>query len=268
MKLFLEDKVVLVSGGSSGIGRAIAREFAAEGASVMITARRVGPLEETVKELTAISPDATVTNTTKANYVVADMTREEDVKTAVAKTKEVFGSVPDVVICNVRSLIKLGFDEASAKDFRTSSDQCVVSVVHLAKVVLPSWREKKWGRFINLGSVCTLEPHRWHHIVLGNTFRLAAVGLMRSLSNEYAHMGSITFNTIAIGLVDTGVSEKITSDGEQQGQTQAEPQPPISMRRSGRPEEIAAHVVFLSSDRASYITGQNVVVDGGWTRGL
>ncbi|CAK7221632.1 hypothetical protein SEUCBS140593_004631 [Sporothrix eucalyptigena] len=256
MKLFLEDKVVLVSGGSSGIGRAIAREFAAEGASVMITARRIGPLEETVKELTAINPDATDTNATKASYVVADMTRAEDVNAAVAKTKEVFRSVPDVVVCNVRSLIKLGFDEANAEDFRTSSEQCVLSVVHLAKAVLPSWREKRWGRFINLGSVCTLEPHR------------AAVGLMRSLSNEYAHMGSITFNTVAIGLVDTGVSEKITSDGEQQDLTLAEPQPPISMRRPGRPEEIAAQVVFLASGRASYITGQNIVVDGGWTRGL
>ncbi|CAK7201043.1 hypothetical protein SEUCBS139899_003744 [Sporothrix eucalyptigena] len=226
MKLFLEDKVVLVSGGSSGIGRAIAREFAAEGASVMITARRIGPLEETVKELTAINPDATDTNATKASYVVADMTRAEDVNAAVAKTKEVFRSVPDVFVCNVRSLIKLGFDEANAEDFRTSSEQCVLSVVHLAKAVLPSWREKRWGRFINLGSV------------------------------------------FAIGLVDTGVSEKITSDGEQQDLTLAEPQPPISMRRPGRPEEIAAQVVFLASGRASYITGQNIVVDGGWTRGL
>lgn len=164
MKLFLDDKVVLVSGGSSGIGRAIAREFATEGASVMITARRVGPLEETVAELKKLGG--------KANYVVADMTQEKDVNTAITKTKEVFGSVPDVVVCNVRSLIKLGFDETTADDFRTSSDQCVLSVVHLAKAVLPSWREKKWGRFINLGSVCTLEPHRWHHIVLGNTYRL------------------------------------------------------------------------------------------------
>lgn len=150
MKLFLDDKVVLVSGGSSGIGRAIAREFAAEGASVMITARRIGPLEETVEELKTLGG--------KASYVVADMTLENDVNTAVAKTTEVFGSVPGVVVCNVRSLIKLGFDETMADNFRTSSDQCVLSVVHLAKAVLPSWREKKWGRFINLGSVCTLEP--------------------------------------------------------------------------------------------------------------
>ncbi|CAH0035456.1 unnamed protein product [Clonostachys rhizophaga] len=243
MKLGLEDKVVLISGGSSGIGKAIASEFAAEGARVMITARRIGPLEETVTELNDIGG--------RASYVAADMTNEDDVKKAVAKTQEVFGSAPDVVVCNVRSLIKIGFDEASADDFRTSSEQCVLSVVHLAKAVLPTWKEKKWGRFINLGSVSTLEPHRWHHIVLGNTFRLAAVGLMRSLSNEFASFG-ITFNTIAIGLIDTGVSEKIVSESEEMDLQQAEPQPQISMKRPGKVEEIAAQVVFLASERASY----------------
>ncbi|KAH7166594.1 putative 3-oxoacyl-reductase [Dactylonectria macrodidyma] len=259
MKFGLENKVVLVSGGSSGIGKAIALDFAKEGASVMITARRVGPLEGAVREIQDLGGNA--------NYVTADMTREADVNLAVAKTKEVFGTVPDVVVCNVRSLIRFGFDNATADDFKTSSEQCVLSVVHLAKAVLPDWKDKKWGRFINLGSVCTLEPHRWHHIVLGNTFRLAAVGLMRSLSNEFASFG-ITFNTIAIGLIDTGVSEKITSNGDEMDQNQPEPQPIISVKRPGRPEELAAQVVFLASERASYITGQNIVVDGGWTRGL
>lgn len=164
MRFGLENKVVLVSGGSSGIGKAIAKDFVNEGASVMITARRIGPLEDAVKELE--------TSGGKASYITADMTREEDVYAAVAKTKEVFGSIPDVVVCNVRSLIRFGFDEASADDFKSSSEQCVLSVVYLAKAVLPAWKEKRWGRFINLGSVCTLEPHRWHHIILGNTFRL------------------------------------------------------------------------------------------------
>jgi 3-oxoacyl-[acyl-carrier protein] reductase len=164
MKFGLEDKVILVSGGSSGIGKAIAMEFAKEGASVMITARRVEPLELTVKELEAVGA--------KASYVSADMTQEADVNAAVAKTKSVFGTIPHVVVCNVRSLVKFSFDEASIDDFRASSDQCVLSVVHLAKAVLPAWKKSKWGRFINLGSVSTLEPHRWHHIVLGNTFRL------------------------------------------------------------------------------------------------
>ncbi|KAM5373443.1 hypothetical protein ACJZ2D_006937 [Fusarium nematophilum] len=259
MKFGLEKKVILVSGGSSGIGRAIATDFIKEGASVMITARRVGPLRETVEELQALGGTA--------SYVTADMTQESDVHAAVAKTKEVFGTEPDIVVCNVRSLIRFGFEDATADDFRTSSEQCVLSVVHLAKAVLPSWKKKKWGRFINLGSVCSLEPHRWHHIVLGNTFRLAAVGLMRSLANEFSLFG-ITFNTVAIGLIDTGVSEKITSEGNEVARTQPEPQPRISMERPGRPEEIAAQVVFLASERASYITGQNVVVDGGWTRGV
>lgn len=100
------------------------------------------------------------------------MTQEDGVKTAIAESMKAFGSMPDVVVCNVRSLIKFGFEEATAEDFRVSSEQCVLSVVHLAKAVLPHWKARGWGRFINLGSVCTLEPHRWHHIVLGNAFRL------------------------------------------------------------------------------------------------
>lgn len=164
MDLGLANKVVLVSGGSSGIGKAIAVDFAKQGAAVMIVARRVEALENSVEELKVLKG--------KAAYVSADMTQESDVSKAIAETRKIFGTVPDVVVCNVRSLIRFGFDEASAEDFRTSSEQCVMSVVHLAKAVLPSWKDKGWGRFINLGSVCTLEPHRWHHIVLGNTFRL------------------------------------------------------------------------------------------------
>ncbi|KAM5352898.1 hypothetical protein ACJ41O_005620 [Fusarium nematophilum] len=92
MKFGLEKKVILVSGGSSGIGRAIATDFIKEGASVMITARRVGPLRETVEELQALGGTA--------SYVTADMTQESDVHAAVAKTKEVFGTEPDIVVCN------------------------------------------------------------------------------------------------------------------------------------------------------------------------
>jgi 3-oxoacyl-[acyl-carrier protein] reductase len=188
MDLGLEDKVVLVSGGSSGIGKAIALDFARQNAAVLVVARRLEPLQDTVKELQHINA--------RSAYISADMTQEDGVNAAIAESIRAFGSVPDVVVCNVRSLIKLGFEEASADDFRLSSEQCVLSVVHLAKAVLPHWKAQRWGRFINLGSVCTLEPHRWHHIVLGNTFRLYVI------SQDHKHLPTSRCSDIkALGLL-------------------------------------------------------------------
>lgn len=258
MDLGLQGRVALVSGGSAGMGRAIALELAGEGVSVMLAARREAPLRAVAAEIAQAGG--------RAAWISADMAAEADVKHAVAATRAVFGD-PDIVIMNVRSVVRYGFDNASGEDFRDSNEQVVLSMVHLARETIPAMKAKKWGRFVNLGSVCAKEPHRFFSIVLSNTYRVAAVGLARTLSNELAPFG-ITVNTIAPGSIDTGLNQAIHAGGIDAGLDYREPEPRIQMERAGTPEEISAMAVFLCSTRASYITGQVIAVDGGWTRGL
>jgi 3-oxoacyl-[acyl-carrier protein] reductase len=128
-------------------------------------------------------------------------------------------------------------------------------------------REKQWGRIVNIGSVCMKEPHRFYPLISSNTGRAAVLGLNRTLANEFAPHG-VTVNTIAPGQIDTGRLGSVDSAAASRGVSRVEPTPSIMLGRQGTPEEIAGICAFLCSARASYITGQTIAVDGGWTRGL
>ncbi|MFN3387581.1 MAG: SDR family oxidoreductase [Allosphingosinicella sp.] len=259
MDLGLRGKVALVSGASAGIGLAIAEGLAAEGAKVVLVARREGPLAEAAARIEAAG--GTVA------HASADMTRRDGVAHAVDAAKQAFG-MPDIAIGNVRPINRYGLDDASDDDFRQAFDEMVMSQVHLARALIPSMQERGWGRFVNLATVCAKEPHRWLNIILSNTGRPALLGLNKTLSNEFSGHG-ITVNTVLPGLIDTGVSEEVTEKAKARGIPDLiEPQPRIPVGRPGQPEEVAAMCVFLCSRQASYITGQAIAVDGGWIRGL
>ena len=240
--------MALVSGASAGMGRAIARELAAEGAKVALAARGLERLEAVSKEIAFAGGEAIA--------IATDMVEREGVAHAA------FGPI-DTALANVGPLNRFGLNGSSDEDFRTYYEQLVISMVHLARELAPSMRERRWGGFLNIGSVCAKELHRFFNLILSNTGRAAALGLNRTLSNEFAADG-FTVNTILPGVIDTGTLQHVDSVGG----NRVEDLPRIPAGRSGTVEEVAGLSSFLCSKRASYITGQVIAVDGGYTRGL
>jgi 3-oxoacyl-[acyl-carrier protein] reductase len=258
MDLGLKGKVALISGGSAGMGREIARELAMEGAKVVIVARREEPLRAVVAEIKAAGGSAA--------FVAADMTKKADIQRAASHARSVFGD-PDIALANVRPANRYSFEDTTDEDFQQSYEAIIMSMVHLVRELSPSMKARKWGRFLSLGSVCMKEPHRFYNLVLSNTFRVGTLGLHRSLSNELAPFG-ITVNGIAPGHIATEAYNETKAAGVASARPQVEDEPSIPMGRPGSASEIAGLSVFLCSERASYITGQTVSIDGGYTRGL
>ncbi|WP_156681315.1 SDR family oxidoreductase [Sphingomonas profundi] len=259
MDLGLAGKVALVGGGSRGIGLAVAKDLAAEAAHVVIAARDRTAIDAAVADITASGG--------KASGISADMFSEEGVSQAVRHCVTEFGSMPDIAIANVYGTARYSFDEAGNEVFRAGYEQIVMSTVYLARAVLPSMKTKRWGRIVTIGSFCAKKPH-WHiPLIVDNVTRAGAVSLSKSLSNEVGRYG-ITVNTVGPGFIDTEMAVEwmramAVEQGKDPDADRATRDATIPIGRNGRPDELSAACVFLCSERASYITGQLLMVDGG-----
>jgi 3-oxoacyl-[acyl-carrier protein] reductase len=255
MDLGIKDKVAFVSGGSKGMAREAALMLAAEGCKVAIIARTQGPIDATVELIRSQNG--------VAMGFSADLTTRDGVRAAVAAVTEAFGA-PDIAISNVVDNIAGDFDDVEDQDFEHFFRVYAMSVVYLAREVIPAMKQKGWGRFVAIGSGTAKEPVGNIHHMLANTTRPAAVGFMKTLSHEVAKYG-ITCNTVAPGWIGTQnmydyLERKmgITSNHVGEFLNGA-----IPAGRVGRPEEIGSTIAYLCSHLAGFISGEWIVVDGG-----
>ncbi len=262
MDLGLKSKVALVAAASRGLGRAVAEELAAEGADLVLCARDAKTLTETA---------AAIANDTGAHVlaVPADVSVGSDVKRLVESGIERFGRV-DILVSNAGGPPVGRFDSLTHEQWEAATRLTLYSAIDLARQVLPGMKERRWGRILNITSIAVKQPVE--NLILSNSLRAGVTGFARTLANEVAADG-ITVNNILPGYTRTErVEELATMMAAKQGvspsEFRARWEAEIPMRRLGEPREFAALAVFLVSERASYITGTSIQVDGGWIRSL
>ncbi|MBZ5607049.1 MAG: SDR family oxidoreductase [Acidobacteriia bacterium] len=242
MDLGLTGRVAVVAAASQGLGKAVALALAAEGARLAICARGEEALRSTSAE---IGGDAFAE--------VVDVTVEPQVRGFVARVLERFGRI-DICVTNAGGPPAKRFENTSLEDWRSAVDLNFMSTLYFARAVLPHMQERRWGRLITLTSMAVLQPV--DGLILSNSARSAVRGLVKSLSNEYAPY-NVLVNNVCPGYTATERLKKLDVRVSE-----------IPLGRIATPEEIASAVVFLASERASYITGISIPVDGGWTKAL
>ncbi len=262
LDLELKGRVAIVTGSSQGIGKTIAHGLAKEGAKVTICARNEERLREAAKEIASRTGAEVLP-------IQADLRNAEDIKRLVQRTAQKLGGV-DILVNNTGGPPAALFLEASELDWREAVNSLLMSVVNCCREVIPHMKERGWGRIINMTSFAAKEPAE--RLILSNTVRAGILGLTKTLSNELAQY-RILVNAVCPGWTRTKrIDELARSKAGKTGQTSdaviAEWANNIPLKRLGQPEEIANLVVFLSSERASYITGAVIQVDGGFIKSL
>ncbi len=263
MNLQLHGKSVVVMASSKGLGKAIALEYAKEGARVFISSRNQESLEQAKAEIKNESGNPHV------EFMVCDVTRPQQIEQLIERAVEKHGNI-DVLINNAGGPPAGVFDDFSDEDWQRAFELNLLSFTRTIRAVLPSMRKQDSGRIVNIASSSIKQS--LDNLILSNTFRAGIVGLAKSLSQELAG-DNILINTVGPGRIAT---DRVASlDEKRAGQLgvsieelKKESEQGIPMGRYGEPAEFAKAVVFLASGANTYLTGQSLVIDGGLVKAL
>lgn len=256
MELGLSGKVALITGGSEGIGRGAATRLAAEGARVAILARREEPLRAAAEEIARETGSELLP-------VAADVTRPEDLERAVQATLERFGRI-DVLVNNAGSSAANFFEDVTDELWHQDLELKLMAAVRMSRLCIPVMRKQGGGRIINITMIGGKQPAA--KSVPTSVSRAAGIALTKALSKDYA-ADNILVNTVCVGIIRSGQWERrfeeargqyADIDAFYQDRSQQVP-----LRRFGLPQEVGDLVAFLASDRAAYITGTAINIDGG-----
>ena len=263
MDLGIRGKVALVAASSKGLGRAVAEELAAEGADLVMCARGKDALEQTaqsIRQKTGV----------KVVAVSADVSDPADAARVVKAAFDEFGRV-DILVTNSGGPPSGPFESFTLEIWDAATRLLLKSAIELTRAVLPGMKERRWGRILNITSIAAKQPVEG--LMLSNSLRAAVIGLARTLANEVAPFG-VTVNNLLPGYTRTDRIQELAraAGGGKAGASGTDIvskwEKEIPMGRLGEPREFAALAAFLASERASYITGSSIAVDGGWIRSL
>lgn len=257
MDLGLQGKVALVAASSRGLGRAVAEELAAEGCHLLMCARSEGPLRAAQEAIAAGAKGRVVA-------VPADLSEPAGVDGVLEAARREHGRV-DVLLTNTGGPPPGPFEAHDDAAWERAVRQNLFSVIRLIRGVLPGMKERRWGRIVNVTSIAVKEPV--DGLILSNSVRAAVTGLARTLANEAGPFG-VTVNNLMPGYTRTERLDELAAKRASGGELTREEvfrswEEGTPLRRVGEPREFAAVAAFLASERASFITGQSIAVDGG-----
>ncbi|PWT71601.1 MAG: 3-oxoacyl-ACP reductase [Bacteroidetes bacterium] len=253
MDLGLKNRVAFIAASSDGLGKSVALELAIEGAKIVICGRNKERLEKTKDEIRKQTGQELLA-------LVGDLAVEEERERIIRETLQVHKSI-DILVTNTGGPPAGKFEEFTDQDWQKAFHQLFFSAVGLINGFLPGMKAQHWGRIISITSTAVKQPI--NSLILSNSLRVSVVGLIKTLANELGKY-NITVNNVMPGYTETERLRKLIESNPSLTAGKAE----IPLGRFGKPEEFAAAVTFLASERASFISGVSLAVDGGWTKSI
>lgn len=252
MDLGIKNKVAFIAASSQGLGKAVAIELAKEGCKVIINGRNKETLENTKQEIEQHG---------EVLAIVGDLSIAGERENVIQQALQAYNTI-DILVTNTGGPPSGKFEDFTEQHWNEAYKSLLTSAVGLIKGFLPGMKQKQWGRIIAITSQAVKQPV--NNLILSNSIRASVAGLIKTLSNELGQY-SITVNNIMPGYTETDRLKHLSQNNPAfESSAKAE----IPLARFGKPDEFAAAVAFLASQRAAYITGVSLAVDGGWIKNI